>query len=464
MSGSLHKEYGKMPGIEAYLMLPLYHEIRERFDLIDTGLQMGVPVGTRHYSCRVWSYGSSVYFLECGDFFDRSELYGTPQGDYPDNAARFIFFSRAVLEACMALGIKPDVVHCNDWQTGLIPLYVRTLYKNDFFRRTATILAIHNLGYQGLFGAGDFSLTGLGPEWFIPEGIEFYGKVNFLKAGISAADCITTVSRTYAREILTPAFGYGLDGVLRKRARDLFGIVNGIDVGEWDPQRDGFIPSQYGASDPSGKAVCKKRLIRECALRPGNKETPVVSFVGRLSEQKGLDILLDAVDEILSFGIRLIILGKGDEPLQAQVRRVGEGNAGTMCVKIGYDESFAHRIYAGSDLFLMPSRYEPCGLGQMIAMRYGAIPVARKTGGLADTIVDHEPLEGEGTGFLFEEFRASALKECLKRALCVFADSRRWGKMVTSAMQADFSWESSAGKYIELYGKTAKAKGNSLPV
>jgi len=458
VAGSLYREYGKMAGIDAVLMLPLYLAVRDRFALTDTGRRFAVTVGAKSYRCGVWSYRPSVYFLECGEFFDRNELYGTAQGDYHDNAARFVFFSRAVLEACMALGVKPGVIHCNDWQTGLIPLYLRTLYRNEFFSDTATVLTIHNLGYQGLFGSGDFSLTGLGSEWFNPEGVEFYGKVNFLKAGIIAADRLTTVSRTYAREILTPEFGYGLDGVLRTRGRDLAGIVNGIDVEEWDPSGDPEIAARYSRSDLKGKEACRKRLIEECSLRLEGRDAPLVSLIGRLSTQKGLDLFIGAADEIVSSGMGVIIFGKGDESLQEKVRGLGAKYKGRVHARVGYDEAFARRIYAGSDLFLMPSQYEPCGLGQMISMRYGTVPVARNTGGLADTIRDYDALRGEGTGFLFDEYRPKALRDCLKRALCVFVDKRRWRKMVVSAMKTDFSWESSAKQYIALYGSAKGTK------
>jgi starch synthase len=458
VAGSLLKEYRKMPDIEAYLMLPLYRGVAERFDLRDKGIPLKIPMGTRYYGGRVWSHESSVYLLECAELFDRAELYGTPQGDYPDNASRFIFFSRAVLDACRALDLKPDIIHCNDWQTGLVPLYLKTRYHDDFFGGAASMLTIHNLGYQGLFGLSDFYLTGLGWEWFNPEGIEFYGKMNFLKAGIIASDFITTVSRTYAEEILTPEYGYGLDGVLRKRSKELYGVINGIDIEEWNPLTDSHIAERYDASDLSGKVLCRKRLMEECNLAAGKRESPLVALVGRLSDQKGLDIFLDAMDEIMSWGVRLVILGKGDERVQEGVTRVAGKYRGSAFVRIGYDEAFAHRVYAGSDILLMPSRYEPCGLGQMIAMRYGTVPVARKTGGLADTITDYDPLKGTGTGFLFEDYRATVLGECLKRSLCVFADKRRWKSMVAAAMKKDFSWENSARTYRELYAAAARAK------
>lgn len=459
VAGALFREYRKR-GLEAWLILPLYRGIKENFDLTDTGVSITVKVGDRQIFCKLWSYEARVYFIENSAFFDRAEPYGTPQGDYPDNAARFIFFSRAVLEACMATGLQPEVLHCNDWQTSLIPLYLKTIYNNVFFSRTASIMTIHNLGYQGLFDISEFYLTGLGWEWFNPEGLEFYGKVNFLKAGLIAADIITTVSNTYAKEILTTEHGYGLEGVLKNRLPDLYGVTNGIASEEWDPATDKFIAKRYGPSDMTGKALCKKELMQECSLHSGKDLPPLIAVIGRLSTQKGLEMLLSSVDDILIMGARLVVLGKGDEHFHSALAALAGTYKGTVFIEVGYDEAFAHRIYAGSDIFLMPSKYEPCGLGQLIAMRYGAIPVARKTGGLADTIIDYEPLREYGTGFLFEDYRATALRECLRSALCVYADKKRWNRLVLNAMKMDFSWQSSAGKYIELYEMAIQKKAH----
>ena len=456
VSGALLQEYGGM-NTEAYLMLPLYKTVRERFDLKDTGLRVRIPVGVKWFEGRIFTHGSA-FFVESNDFFYRDDLYGTPAGDYPDNAERFTFFCRAVLEGCRLLGLRPDIIHCNDWQTGLIPLYLKTGYQTDFFRNTATLMTIHNLGYQGLFDVSGFSLTGLSRDWFNPEGVEFYGKINFLKAGLIASDIITTVSETYAKEILTVEHGFGLDGVLRKRSSDLYGVMNGIDIEEWNPKKDPFLPARYDPSDLSGKGACRKHLINECSLSAGGKHAPLISMVGRLSSQKGIDIFLDAAAEIVSAGAHIVILGKGDEHYQDLVIGLGKKHKGKVFVRIGYDDAFAHRIYAGSDMLLMPSQYEPCGLSQLIAMRYGTVPAARRTGGLADTITDYEPLKGQGTGFLFTDYKASSLSECLKRAFCVYSDTRKWKKIITSDMGMDFSWRASAMKYLTLYTKASEGK------
>ncbi|MCL5022883.1 MAG: glycogen synthase GlgA [Nitrospirae bacterium] len=450
VTGALLKEFGKAD-IEAFLMLPLYRRIREKFPLSDTGHRMRIPVGSRRHEGRIFSHGDSLFFLECEEFFDRSELYGTPAGDYPDNPARFAFFARAVPEACAELGLRPDVIHCNDWQTALVPLYLKTLYDTPFFRETATVMTVHNLGYQGVFDGVLFSLTGLGPEWFTPEGIEFYGKINLLKAGLISADIITTVSETYAEEVMSAEFGFGLDGVLRKRAGDLYGVVNGIDTDEWDPATDPLIPARYDRRDLSGKGVCRKELVGECTLDRGEKNAPLVAMVGRLSAQKGIDIFLEAAEEVVSMGARIVVLGRGDEHFQERLIDLADRQKGSVFVKIGYDEAFAHRVYAGSDILLMPSLYEPCGLSQLIAMRYGTVPVARRTGGLADTIMDYAPLRDTGTGFLFRDYRAECLRECLNRAFCAYTAGPKWKKIRRAAMSRDSSWKASSMKYLDLY-------------
>lgn len=456
VTGTLLREYLRL-GKEAYLFLPLYRVIKNKFTIKNSGIMVKVNVGDRVINSQVFSI-DNIFFIECDEFFDRDELYGTPLGDFPDNAQRFIFFSKAILEALMAMGLRPDIIHCNDWQTAMIPLYLRTLYNNDFFRGSSTVMTIHNMGYQGIFDASQLELTGLGWEWFNMEGIEFYGKINFLKAGLISADIITTVSKRYAQEILTPEHGHGLDGVLRKRAENLRGLLNGIDTSEWNPATDRYIPDKFDHNDISGKRRCREELIKECGLSAINKDAPLISFIGRLSRQKGIDILSESIESIVSFGLGIIILGKGDAEFEDKVKRLGESHEGRVFVKIGYDEPFAHRVYAGSDIFVMPSRYEPCGLGQMIAMRYGTIPVARKTGGIADTIEDYNPLTNSGTGFLFEDFSSDAMLCSIRLATSVFSCKDRWIGLIKRAMERDFSWKRSAMEYIDLYESLIKEK------
>lgn len=456
VTGALLKEYGSMK-IDARLVLPLYRGIEKNFSLMDTGANIKVPLGDGYQRGRILKAGNSAYFLKCDEFFDREDLYGTPYGDYPDNAERFIFFSRGILEACKAVKFRPDVIHCNDWQTGLVPLYLKTVYRTDrFFDKTSAVLTVHNLGYQGVFPISTMPLTGLDWALFTPEGMEFYGKVNFLKAGLVSADLITTVSINYAKEILTREYGFGLDGVLRKRASVLKGIINGIDYKEWDPAKDELIFKNYSIKNIAGKEECKRQLLKECALPSIDK--PLACVVSRLSSQKGIDILVESIEGIISSNVNLIVFGKGDEIFHKKLTDAAKKYRGRAYIKLGFQNEFAHRIYAGSDIFLMPSRYEPCGLGQLIAMRYGTVPVARKTGGLADTVSDYDTLKEKGTGFLFSDYTPSAFLDCLKRAVCVYADKVKWKKLVANAMRTDFSWKSSAKKYIEYYRYAVKLK------
>lgn len=460
VAGALLKEYRRMKK-KAYIILPLYKKIKEgQVPLRDTGVKIKIPLGDSGMEGRIFSDQFSAYFIRCDEFFDRQELYGTPQGDYIDNASRFIFFSRGIIEACKALNFKPDVIHCNDWQTGLVPLYLKTIYGADkFFKDTATLLTIHNLGYQGLFLSSELPIAGLGWELFNPEGIEFYGKVNFLKAGIVSAAILTTVSNTYAKEILNKDLGFGLDGVLRKRETDLYGVINGIDYEEWDPSKDKFIPENFNIKNLKGKAVCKKQLVKEVSL--DKEERPLIGIVGRLSLQKGLDLVIQSIDELLSLGVNLVILGKGNEVFHSSFSEIAKKYKGRVSVTIGFEEPLAHRIYGGSDFFLMPSRYEPCGLGQLIALRYGCIPIARRTGGPVDTIQDYESLTSKGTGFLFSDHTPSAMQDAIKRALCVYTDMNKMHKMVINAMRMDFSWKKSAERYIELYSMAIKQRAKS---
>lgn len=460
VAGTLYKEY-LARGIDVRLFVPLYQKTREQFgsSLRDTGITLDVPVGKASRPCRVFTpegngggNAGAVYLLDNAELFDREELYGPPAGDYADNDQRFIFFSRAILEVCVRLGATVDVVHCNDWQTGLVPLYMKTLYKNEpVVGKALSVLTIHNLGYQGLFPPQTMETTGLDHNLFNPEGIEFYGKVNFLKAGIVGADIITTVSRTYAEEILTPGSGFGLDGVLRKRKQALTGIVNGIDYNEWDPSADPHLPKNYTKSTLTGKAACKRELMEQSGLK-GDPSAPLISFIGRLSSQKGVDLIAEALPELLKTGAKVIIMGRGDERYLALLQSMVERFAGSFHFCPAFNEPFAHLTYAGSDMLLMPSLYEPCGLGQLIAMHYGTLPLARETGGLADTVEDGV------TGFLFRDYSSSALIDAAQRALSIYARGKPWQGMVKKAMSRDFSWANSARRYLELCAQGLAAR------
>ncbi|MBI5847835.1 MAG: glycogen synthase GlgA [Nitrospirae bacterium] len=460
VTGALVREFRRKKH-KASLILPLYKTIREKFRLHKTGKTIRVPMGNFALEGTIYMAGKGTvpdaYFIECNQLFDRPELYGTAYGEYGDNAVRFIFFCRAVLEACIVLDIHPDIIHCNDWQSGLIPVYLKSLYAHHRqFSATATLFTVHNLGYQGNYEPANVPFTGLGWDYFVPERLEFFGTLSFMKAGLLYADLLNTVSETYGREILDPEHGCSMDGLLTKRREDLFGIINGIDTQEWDPQKDTFLPSTYSAKELRGKSLCREELIRLAGFE--NRKAPVVSIVSRLSSQKGLDIVLDAIDELVHLGANLVVLGRGEELYQSALKGKAEEHRGKVYLRIGFEEPLAHVIYGGSDFFLMPSRYEPCGLGQLIAMKYGTVPIARKTGGLADTIDDYDHLVGRGTGFLFEEYASQALLSAAKRAFCVYTDRKKMQALICQAMEKNFTWETAATGYLDLYRKAGKKR------
>jgi len=455
VAGSLPQALAAL-GHDVRVVLPRYRQIEAGTFGLAHLATFYVPLASWKERCDILAgkLGAHVpaYFINKDIYFNRPELYGTPQGDYHDNAERFIFFSRAIPELCRTLDFSPHIIHCNDWQTGLVPLYLKKFYNDDAkLRHARTIFTIHNLGYQGIFGKRDLVLTGLGWDVFTPDSIEFWDNINLLKAGIVHADVVTTVSATYSKEIQTPEFGHGLDGTLRMRAEDLFGIVNGIDNEEWDPAHDTSLPQLYSAARPAGKQACKLALQEQLGLPHEN--APILGMVTRLTDQKGLDILLDAIPELLYQQVQLVILGTGDDRYHRALAEMADRHRDWMRVLLKYDDALARRIYAGSDLFLMPSRYEPCGLGQMHALRYGTVPVVRRTGGLADTIDDFHPRAGKGTGFVFDDYTPDALIASVKRALQVYRDPKRWKSIMQAGMKLDFSWKSSAKEYVKVYHK-----------
>ncbi len=458
VAGSLPRALAAL-GHDVSVVIPRYRQVDVAAYKLKPVASFFVPLGTWKERCDVlkgsMGRGVTVYCISKDIYFDRPELYRTALADYPDNAERFIFFSRAVLELCSALDLRPQIIHCNDWQTGLVPLYLKKNYgAPGVLGNARSVFTVHNLGYQGVFWHWDMRLTGLDWDVFTPEGIEFWGRLNLLKAGLVYADVITTVSRTYSREIQTPEFGYGLDGVLLNRSRDLYGIVNGIDYDEWDPSRDRNIPRTYSAARLAGKSICRKKLIGRLDL-PDSAD-PLIGMVTRLADQKGLDILTEALPDILTLGARLVILGTGDAKYAKILTDAANQYHDRMRVLLQYNEGLAKNIYAGCDLFLMPSHYEPCGLGQMIALRYGTVPVVRKTGGLADTVTDCDVRTGRGTGFLFEEYSSRALVQCLRRAFAVYGDAEKWKRLMQAGMKQDLSWEQSAKEYIKVYRKALK--------
>jgi len=467
-TGGLGDVSGALPaamqelGSDVTLILPLYREtLLKGTEVEPTGLEVIVPLGRRMIRGTVFKARASAVktlFIACDEFFDRTFLYGSPERDYFDNFERFIFFSRALLEVVCAMGLRPDIVHANDWQTGLVPLYINNIYRGDpALRDTATIFTIHNSAFQGLFPADYYNLLGLSRRLFTPSGIEFWGKISLLKAGIISSNIVSTVSPGYCREIKTARYGYGLEGLYKERKRELFGVINGVDYSEWDPSADALIPAVYSASNMGGKELCKKALLKAFGLKAGGK-TPVVGMVGRLTGQKGIDLLIRALPELMKLDMSLVIVGKGDKKIEARLRRACAKYEGRVGLKIAFDNSLAHLIEAGSDIFLMPSRFEPCGLNQIYSQRYGTIPVVRATGGLDDTVRDFHN-EKTPTGFKFKRYSSSALTGAVAAALKVFKDKKAWSELQKNAMHEDFSWSRSANRYLELYELAMKKKG-----
>jgi starch synthase len=439
------------------LALPYYRKIIKPEGIYHTGVKFNLSMGSVSYEFNVFKK-ENVYFFASEKLFDREGIYGDRGGYYEDNAFRFAFFSRAVLEYFKKAGYQPDLFHLHDWQTSLIPLYINTYYKNDpLYRKTATVLTIHNAGYQGIFPPYILKDLDIPEGLFTPEGVEFYGNINFLKTGILFSDIITTVSKRYAEEITTPEYGGGLDGILRKRANDLYGILNGIDYNTWSPEKDQLIYSRYSSNNLRGKALCKYQLLKQCSL-DFERGKPIVAYIGRLDHQKGIELIISIIRSLLDYGVSLIILGEGNLSDEDSLMKIKRPTDKRLFINIGFDDTLAHRIYAGADIIMMPSKYEPCGLVQMISLRYGTIPVARNTGGLSDTIIDFNPFTCKGTGFLFDDYSTSAFLEALKRAFTVYTDRRRWREIMRTAMQMDFSWSISVSEYIKIYRKARDRK------
>ncbi len=399
----------------------------------------------------------TLYFVDAPHLYQRSGLYGDKAGDYPDNHIRFAVLARAALEVSRRL-FAAEIFHCHDWQSALVPVYLKTRGGLDpHFLAARTLLTIHNLGYQGLFPAGAFADLGLPSGVFHPGGLEFWGGINLLKGGILYSDALSTVSPTYASEIQTPDFGFGLDGVLRNRGGELTGILNGVDYARWNPESDEFIPARFSAANLAGKRECKAALLREMGLPPAAVDKPLLGIVSRFASQKGFDLLGDVARDLFSGDVNsdvsLVALGNGEPVWEELFRDLAREFPGRVGVRIGYDDPLAHRIEAGSDIFLMPSRYEPCGLNQIYSLRYGTIPVVHATGGLDDTITDAGPrgIDPAGTGFKFADYNGKALLEAIRRACRAWQDRQGWNALVIRAMGKEFSWNVAAGEYSRLY-------------
>jgi starch synthase len=464
-TGGLADVAGTLPvalralGCDIRIIMPFYRMVEsvaaER-TLVVEGLE--IPVGNKIYAADIWetrlAQSVPVYLIKCDEFFDRGSLYGTAKGDYRDNAERFIFFSRCALEACMKLGFAPDIVHCHDWQSGLIPAYLKTIYSNKpCFSKTGSVFTIHNIAYQGLFDKDAFNLTGLPGRLFSIDGLEYWGKMSILKAALIFSDVINTVSKKYSEEIQTPEFGYGMEGILARRAADLYGILNGVDYEEWNPAADTYIAAHYSSTDLKGKQTCKEDLLKEYNLPASLRKQPLLGVISRLADQKGFDLLAEIIDELMAIDLGFVLLGTGEQKYHDLFTAIGKKYPQRAGIKIAYNNAIAHKIEAGCDLFLMPSRYEPCGLNQIYSLKYGTVPVVRATGGLDDTIVDYNESDGRGNGFKFAEYSAREFLKVMKRALTVYANRAAWTRLVKNCMGYDFSWEQSAQQYMELYGK-----------
>jgi starch synthase len=446
-------------GHDVAVVLPRYRNNQLKNLLIKS---LSVPMGTTLRFPAVADGGRPAgvqyFFVDDPDYFDRDQLYGVAGRDYPDNAERFAEFARGAIELAKQLWL-PDVIHCHDWQSGLVPVLLRTAYAADQqLFPIPVIFTIHNMGYHGLFARDVLARIGLPDSLFRVDGLEFFGHVNYLKGGLVFSDYLTTVSRKYAQEIQTTEYGHGLDGVVRTRADHLVGILNGVDYSIWNPEVDGLIAARYSARDLSGKQACKRDLLAQFQLPEENLTRPLIGIVSRFADQKGFDLLALVADELMQEDLAVVALGAGEAKHERMFRELAQQFPERLSVKIAYDNTLAHKIEAGADMFLMPSRYEPCGLNQIYSLRYGTVPVVRATGGLDDTIEPFDPVSGRGTGFKFSEYTGPALLAAVREALAAYADKRAWQRLQTNGMAQDFSWNASALEYARLYDVARKGR------
>lgn len=470
VSGALPRALRDL-GHDVAVFTPFYKGVEEKTcDLMRIDLSIDVPLGSRTEKAAFFmdvmpDGGVPVYFVQNDRLYGRDELYTSPEGDYLDNAARYIFMCRAAVEFMKRMRLDVEIVHANDWQAAMMPVYFNTLYRDDpdLLRVPVTVLTVHNLAFQGQFWHWDMPLTGLGWEHFNWQELEFYGKLNLLKGGLVYADVINTVSKTYAKEIQTEEYGYGLEGIFRERSDALFGIQNGIDDDLWNPVTDDLIPCKYTAESFERKTRCKTALMEKTGLE-GGENTPLVGMVSRLTDQKGLDLVASAMEKIMDLGVNMVILGTGEPHYHEFLEEAAEKFPGRLSVNLEFNNQLSHEIEAGADIFLMPSRYEPGGLNQVYSLRYGTVPVVRKTGGLADTVKNCTPAaqeKGTCTGFVFREYTSRAMLGALKKALKFYEDREAWKKLATTGMKKDWSWKRSARAYVRLYKKALSLGGEA---
>ncbi len=458
-TGGLADVVGALPKVlaarkhQVSVFLPRYRKTEPGKVIVPS---LSVPLGRRLHFPDIQQgktlAGVKSYFVDYPPYFDRDALYVDGGADYPDNAERFALFCRAVLEYSRRAE-APHLIHCHDWQAALVPVFLHTLYAADpLLRGVPVVFTVHNLGYQGIFPPAVMERLGLPAELFTIESLEFYGSVNFLKGALVYADFVTTVSRTYAEEIQTAEYGSGLDGVIRQRAATVTGIVNGVDYSEWDPATDKFLAANFSPDKLEGKQVCKKDLLQSFGLPAGDLRQPLIGIVSRFATQKGFDLIAEEAEALMAEDLLVVALGTGEPAFEELFRDLAERFPQKFAVRVTYDNALAHKIEAGSDIFLMPSRYEPCGLNQIYSLKYGTVPVVRATGGLEDTIEPFDPRTGRGTGFKFREYSGEALLDCLRQALELYRENpAAWQRLMRNGMQKDFSWNASAAEYERLY-------------
>jgi len=470
VAGSLPAELAEL-GCDVKIFIPKYARIDEssyglkyNWDIGEMPIRINGIIRSAHvHQSKLPNTNIDIYFIDCPHYFYRHIIYTND----PDEDERFILFSKAVIETLQRMQWAPDVIHCNDWQTGLLPLFIKDNYAWDtFFDHTATLFTIHNIGYQGLFSKSVMFSAEIRGDLFYPGGpIEQDGAVSFLKAGISFSDIINTVSNTYAYEILTPEYGAGMESTLLKRKNDLYGILNGVDYNLWNPETDTHLPYHYTINDPSGKYLNKRTLLKHFEIRP-DENIPLIGIVSRMVLQKGFDIFADALNDLMGLEAQWIILGTGEDKFENLFRQLSNQFPEKVGAYIGYNNELSHLVEAGADMFLMPSRYEPCGLNQIYSLKYGTVPIVRKTGGLADTVKDWDEQNHygfkDGNGFSFYDYSGFALFKSVERAVNTFKHKNIWKKIQTNGMKLDFSWTRSAEKYLELYKLAKDMRGSDL--
>jgi starch synthase len=452
-------------GHEVAIFLPRYRGMKANSVILPS---MTIPQGTRLRFPSIASGGTHrgirYFFLDDPFYFDREGIYGDRNREYPDNAERFTEFSRAAIELAKQIWL-PDLIHCHDWQTAMLPALLRSSYADDpVVRDIPVVFTVHNIGYHGLFAKEALERSGIPAAMFHPGGIEFFGNVNFLKGGLVYSDYLTTVSPKYAQEIQTSEFGFGLEGVIRTRSDRLTGILNGVDYSTWSPDKDTLIPMKYSVKDLTGKRVCKAALLDEFKLLKDNLHRPVMGIVSRFADQKGFDLIARVAAELLEEDLLLAVLGTGERKYEEMFRALASDFPGRVGAMIAYDNRLAHLVEAGADLFLMPSKYEPCGLNQIYSLRYGTVPVVRATGGLDDTIEAFDLERGTGTGFKFVEYTGEALMDAIRQALHHYSDEGAWKRIQLNGMAKDYSWNTAAAEYAKLYEAARVARNQNVAI